>query len=150
MSNKQCGPDIVKYFVVEPSNVVSVSGTTGDFYVCSGTTFVNTISGCTGYVNLNNTIFNNDGSVLFNSITTTPPSSPNTFMLYGSEITTGNLAPHFMTENGSIVRLYQETTGVTSSTLVSNGGNNITDADTFGGYTIQQIVQVLKNLGILA
>jgi hypothetical protein len=67
MSNRQCGPDIVKYFVVEPSDVVSISGATGDFYVCSGTTFVNTISGCTGDVNLNGTIFGGDGSVLFNS-----------------------------------------------------------------------------------
>ena len=67
MSNRQCGPDIVKYFVVEPSDVISISGATGDFYVCSGTTFVNTISGCTGDVNLNGTIFGGDGSVLFNS-----------------------------------------------------------------------------------
>ena len=44
MSNKNCGPDVVKYFVVEPSSQ-SVTGSTGDFYVCQGTTFLKTISG---------------------------------------------------------------------------------------------------------
>jgi len=65
MSNKNCGPDIVKYFVVEPSKTISISGATGDFSVCSGTTFVNTISGCTDNVNLNGVIFNNNGEVSF-------------------------------------------------------------------------------------
>jgi len=54
MTNKFCGPDIVKYFVV----------------VCSGTTFLQTISGCTDSVNLNNTIFYNSGEVFFNSVIT--------------------------------------------------------------------------------
>jgi hypothetical protein len=44
MSNKNCGPDIVKYFVVEPSGGGSITGATGDFYVCQGTTFLKTIS----------------------------------------------------------------------------------------------------------
>jgi hypothetical protein len=66
MSNKNCGPDIVKYFVVEPSSQ-SVTGSTGDFYVCQGTTFLKTISGCTDSVNLNDNIFYNDGEVYFNN-----------------------------------------------------------------------------------
>jgi hypothetical protein len=69
MSNKNCGPDVVKYFVVEPSGGGgSVTGTTGDFYVCSGTTFVETISGCTDSVDLNGNTFYNSGEVFFNGI----------------------------------------------------------------------------------
>jgi len=69
---------------------------------------------------------------------------------YSADITAGNAAPHFRTENGSIVKLYQETAGVAAATLVGGGGTTITDTDTFGGYTLQQIAQALKNLGILA
>jgi hypothetical protein len=68
MSNKYCGPDIVKKIIVaEPVNI-NITGATSDLYVCSGTTFVNTISGCTGDVNLNGAIFSNDGSAFFNTI----------------------------------------------------------------------------------
>ena len=66
MSNKNCGPDVVKYFIVEPSQG-GVTGSTGDFLVCDGILFANTISGCTDTVNVNGTTFNGDGSVLFNS-----------------------------------------------------------------------------------
>jgi len=69
MSNKNCGPDVVKYFVVEPSGGGgSVTGATGDFYVCSGTTFVETISGCDDSVDLNGNTFYNSGEVFFNGI----------------------------------------------------------------------------------
>jgi hypothetical protein len=71
------------------------------------------------------------------------------FQQYSADITAGNAAPHFRTENGSIVKLYQETTGVTTSTLISNVGTTITDTDTFDGYTLQQIVKALRNLGVL-
>ena len=67
MSNKNCGPDIVKYFVVEPSSG-TITGSTGDFYVCQGTTFLKTISGCTDSVNINDNIFYNNGDVYFNGI----------------------------------------------------------------------------------
>lgn len=62
-SNKHCGPDIVKYFVVGPE----ITGATGDFSVCNGELYVNTILGCVGNVELNGNIFYGDGSVLFNS-----------------------------------------------------------------------------------
>jgi hypothetical protein len=71
------------------------------------------------------------------------------FQQYSADITAGNAAPHFRTENGAIVKLYQETTGVTTSTLISNAGTTITDTDTFDGYTLQQVVKALRNLGIL-
>jgi hypothetical protein len=71
------------------------------------------------------------------------------FQQYSADITAGNAAPHFRTENGSIVKLYQETTAITGATLVGGGGTTITDTDTFDGYTIQQVVKALRNLGVL-
>ena len=69
MSNKNCGPDIVKYFVVEPANDV-VTGATGNFFVCSGTTFLSTISGCTDSVDFNGNTFYNNSDVFFNGVIT--------------------------------------------------------------------------------
>lgn len=98
-------------------------------------------AGAAGTSATNTTIFTNG---------TAPSSSPtDVFQLYSADITAGNAAPHFRTENGSIIKLYQETTGVTASTLVGGGGTTITDTDTFDGYTLQQVVKALKNLGIL-
>jgi hypothetical protein len=71
------------------------------------------------------------------------------FAMYSNDITANNAAPHFRTENGAIVKLYQETTGVVESTLVSGGGTTLTDTDTFDGYTLKQIVKALKNQGLL-
>jgi len=80
-----------------------------------------------------------------------PTSSPaDCFQLYSRDITAGNAAAHFRTENGAVVKIYQETTGVAAATRVGGGGTTITDTDTFGGYTLQQIAQALRNLGILA
>ena len=72
------------------------------------------------------------------------------FQLYSADITAGNAAPHFRTENGSIVKLYQETTGVAASTFVANTSGILNDTATFDGYTIGQVVKALRNLGILA
>jgi len=82
---------------------------------------------------------------------TAPGSSPaDAYQQYSADITAGNAAPHFRTENGNVVKLYQETTGVASATLVSNAGTTLTSTDTFDGYTLQQVVKALRNLGILA
>jgi hypothetical protein len=69
---------------------------------------------------------------------------------YSADITAGNAAPHFRTENGAIVKVYQETTGVGASTLVTGLGTPLTDTDTFDGYTLKQIVKALRNQGLLA
>ena len=83
-----------------------------------------------------------------------PTASPtNSFIQYSADITSGNAAPHFRTENGSVVKLYQETTGVSSATYSSipgPGSTQLTDLDTFDGYTLQQVVRALRNLGLLA
>ena len=92
----------------------------------------------------------NDVGVIYVPNGTVPTSGiTDGYKQYSADITAGNAAPHFRTENGSIVKLYQETTGVTTSTLISNVGTTITDTDTFDGYTLQQIVKALRNLGVL-
>jgi hypothetical protein len=81
-----------------------------------------------------------------------PPSASyaNAFQQYSADITAGNAAPHFRTENGSVIKLYKETTAVTAATLTSNLGTPLTDTDTIDGYTLKQVVKALRNLGILA
>jgi len=71
------------------------------------------------------------------------------FTLYSKDITAGNAAPHFITENGAIVKIYQETTSVAAAAFTANSGTAINDASTFDGYTLRQIVKALRNLGIL-
>lgn len=85
-------------------------------------------------------------------VSQTAPSNNITdaFQVYSADITAGNAAPHFRTENGNIVKIYQETTGVAAATLVGGGGTALTSTDTFDGYTLQQVVKALRNLGILA
>jgi hypothetical protein len=91
-----------------------------------------------------------EGGLSLKNGTAPTVSSADRFIQYSADITAGNAAPHFRTENGAIVKVYQETTAVVAATLVGGGGTTITDTDTFGGYTLQQIAQALKNLGILA
>lgn len=82
---------------------------------------------------------------------TAPTSSTaDSFKMYSADIVAGNAAPHIRTENGNIVKIYQETTAVTAATRVGGGGTTLTDSDTFDGYTIAKVVKALRNLGILA
>ena len=46
--------------------------------------------------------------------------------------------------------IVQPTTAIAGATLVSGGGTTLTSTDTFGGYTLQQVVQALRNVGLLA
>jgi hypothetical protein len=82
----------------------------------------------------------------------TAPSSSATdiFHLYSQDVTSGNAAPHFRTENGAIIKLYQETTSVGNAIFSQGGGNSVLDDSTFDGYTLRQIVKALRNQGILA
>ena len=80
-----------------------------------------------------------------------PTTSPaDCFQQYSADIVAGNAAPHFRTENGGIIKLYQETTAVGAATLVGGGGTALTDTDTFDGYTLKQVVKSLRNQGLLA
>ena len=94
----------------------------------------------------------NSGTNQLRILNGTAPSTlaADTFALYSADITAGNAAPHFRTENGSIVKLYQQTTGVAASTFAMNTSGILNDTATFDGYTIGQVVKVLRNLGILA
>lgn len=93
-----------------------------------------------------------DGLNVFSITNGTAPSGNygDSFKLYSADITAGNAAPHFRTENSSIIKIYQETTGVGSATLTSNAGTVLTSTDTFDGYTIAQVVKALRNFGSLA
>lgn len=46
--------------------------------------------------------------------------------------------------------IVQPTTAVAAATLTGGGGTNLTDTDIFDGYTLQQVVKALRNIGLLA
>jgi hypothetical protein len=76
-------------------------------------------------------------------------SATDQFHMYSADITSGNAAPHFRTENNAVIKLYQETTGVAAAAFTANSGTTVNDASTFDGYTLKQVVKALRNLGIL-
>lgn len=76
-------------------------------------------------------------------------SATDQFHMYSADITAGNAAPHFRTENNAVIKLYQETTGVAAASFTANSGTAVNDASTFDGYTLKQVVKALRNLGIL-
>jgi hypothetical protein len=88
----------------------------------------------------------------FSHASATNPSSSVTdsYLQYSADVTAGNAAPHFRTENGAVIKLYQETTSVGNSIISLGGGSAVLDDTTFDGYTLRQIVKALRNQGILA
>jgi hypothetical protein len=68
------------------------------------------------------------GAGLLQNVTAPALSVTDNFHIYSADITAGNAAPHFRTENGSIIKLYQQS-AVTSS---------------------QGLADVLTNVGLLA
>jgi hypothetical protein len=81
---------------------------------------------------------------------TAPTTSPaDRFQMYSNDVVAGNAAPHFRTENGAVIKLYQETTAVGNSTISVGGGSAVLDDTEFDGYTLRQIVKALRNQGIL-
>ena len=87
----------------------------------------------------------------FSQLNATNPSASITdsYIQYSADVVAGNAAPHFRTENGAVVKLYQETTGVGNAIFSQGGGNAVLDDSTFDGYTLRQIVKALRNQGIL-
>lgn len=82
---------------------------------------------------------------------TAPAIAIDSVQLYANDITAGNSALHLKTENGAVLKLYQETTAVSAATIVHlAGGTAIKSDDTFDGYTLKQVVKSLRNQGILA
>jgi hypothetical protein len=94
----------------------------------------------------------NGGNTLVIRNHTSIPSTnvTDSFQLYSNDIVDGNAAPHFRTENGAIIKLYQETLSIDSAVFVGGGGTTVTDNDKFDGYTIKQVVRALRNQGLLA
>jgi hypothetical protein len=73
-----------------------------------------------------------NGRGVFSIGTNTAPTTNmlDGFRLYSADIVAGNAAPHFRTENGNIIKLYQQSSA--------------------GILTVPQLVTVLQNLGLLS
>ncbi len=104
-----------------------------------------------GRIHLRGTDFDTEGTNVINIANGTAPATDNAdaFRFYSADQVAGNAVPHFRTENGAVVKIYQETTAVGDATLASGSGTPLTDTDTFDGYTLKQIVKALRNLGLL-
>jgi hypothetical protein len=77
-----------------------------------------------------NLVFNGTKTFTFENGTAPTLSYTDSFQQYSADITAGNAAPHFRTENGNIIKLYQQSSaGIT---------------------TVGQLVTVLQNLGLLS
>jgi hypothetical protein len=115
---------------------VNFLGTPIRFYTGSGNGVVRLYLDSTGLTQLN----------------ATAPTTSETdgYRQYSADVVAGNAAPHFRTENGAVIKLYQETTSVGNSIFSQGGGNSVLDDSTFDGYTLRQIVKALRNQGILA
>jgi hypothetical protein len=82
---------------------------------------------------------------------TAPTTSPaDAFQMYSADVVAGNAAPHIRTENGAVLKMYQETTGVGNAAFVQGSVNAVYEDSTFDGYTLKQIVKALRNQGLLA
>lgn len=130
-----------------------LTSTTGATHIGIETTTGNVIFNSTsGNVAIGGTSFGTSSDKVFAQYTGTAPSSSPTdaFQMYSADIVAGNAAPHIRTENGNIVKIYQETTAVASATVTHVGGSSYGTNDTIDGYTIAQVVKALRNLGILA
>jgi hypothetical protein len=93
----------------------------------------------------------NDGVIAnYNAFAAPTTSATDAYKQYSADVTAGNAAPHFRTENGAVIKLYQETTAVGNSTISVGGGSAVLDDTEFGGYTLRQVVKALQNQGILA
>jgi hypothetical protein len=99
--------------------------------------FATAPSGASGFSQNANVVFmevRGDGMGLNHYQLSTPriPSASLTdgYIQYSNDITAGNAAPHFRTENGNIIKLYQQSSsGIT---------------------TVAQLVTVMQNLGLLS
>lgn len=93
-------------------------------------------------------LHDNEGTTQFTATTPTTNATDG-YKQYSADVVAGNAAPHFRTENGAVIKLYQETTSVGNSIISLGGGSAVLDDTTFDGYTLRQIVKALRNQGIL-
>lgn len=125
-------------FAIYSTNTQAGGGT-----LALGTTLGTTITSLPATTYGKNTFFIANG---------TAPTTTGTdaFGIYAADIVAGNAAPHFRTESGDVIKLYKETTAIAAVTYASVGGSAVSSNDTFGGYSIGQIVAALKAQGLLA
>jgi hypothetical protein len=118
------------------SQGLRVNSSTGRFYV-NNTTYngslwmVRTVVGIGGLLSTNDlsSVSNSRGLTLLNG---TPPTTnfEDRHWYYSADIVAGNAAPHFRTENGNIIKLYQQSSaGIT---------------------TVADLVTILQNTGLLS
>jgi hypothetical protein len=91
-----------------------------------------TFNSTSGNVAIGGTSFGTSSDKVLAQYTgTAPGSSPaDAYQQYSADITAGNAAPHFRTENGNVVKLYQQSSaGIT---------------------TVSDLVTILQNLGLLS
>lgn len=143
----QSGGSLLGSISMDSSNQVTIDNN-GFFGLSVGTSY-NLLGGNTG---IGTSSFGTSATRTFAMLNGTAPSSSpvDSFQLYSNDVTAGNAAPHFRTENGAVIKLYQETTAVGNSIFLQGGGNSVLDDSTFDGYTLRQIVKALRNQGILA
>ena len=126
------------------------SDNTFDVFNQAGSTYF-TVRG-DGNIGIGTSLISSTGSSTISVRSGTAPSTSITdgFVMYSADIVGGNAAPHFRTENGAVIKIYQETTSVGNSIFSAGGGSSVLDDSTFDGYTLRQIVKALRNQGILA
>ena len=90
------------------------------------------------------------GAIWMTNGTAPAANTTNRHWYYSADITAGNAAPHFRTENGDVIKIYRETTAVAAAAFVANTSLIADDSATFGGYTMGQVVAALKAQGLLA
>jgi hypothetical protein len=142
----QSGGSLLGSISMDSSDQVTIDNN-GFFGLSVGTSY-NLLGGNTG---IGTSSFGTSATRTFAMLNGTAPStSPNDiFQMYSNDITAGNAAPHFRTENGAVVKIYQQTSAVGTASWVGGAGSTVTDLDTFDGYTIGQIVKALRNAGFL-
>jgi hypothetical protein len=140
------------------ANVTCIRATSGGTNVLSTATWGNNIAMGTETANdlilaTNNTErmrLKSDGFLQHSNATNPTASVGDSYLQYSADITAGNAAPHFRTENGAVIKLYQQDNGVAAANYVSGIGSAVTTLDAFDGYTIGQVVKALRNAGILS
>ena len=100
--------------------------------------------------NTTTTLFKLWGAGLLQNVTAPAAAVIDNFHIYANDIVAGNSAPHFRTEAGNVIKLYRETTAVASAAFVVSAGTAVNTASTFAGFTLAQVVQALRNHGLLA
>jgi hypothetical protein len=142
----QTGGSLLGSISMDSSDQVTIDNN-GFFGLSVGTSY-NLLGGNTG---IGTSSFGTSATRTFAMLNGTAPSTSPTdiFQMYSNDITAGNAAPHFRTENGAVIKLYQETTAVGNAIVGAGGGSAMLDDDTFDGYTLRQIVRALRNQGIL-